>query len=265
MSDDQKKQAPPPATGPQPPLSAQPQKLPQPVKSPLISRRAFVIGAIGASTLLAFGAFATSSGFLRPLIPNPESENGVVEHTIIDWRILENNYQLALSNTPGGQALDPLDLVHQQLNPFASFFYWPYDATASPYYKDVVVRLPDKNPDGSPVSLTSQSNLLVLPPSSSPTGARFVAFNTTCVHLRCLVNPGYSSEYRLLCPCHGSQYRLVDGVPVAGPAFDLGLLPLPQVKLTLDSTGTRLVAVPFGTNADGSPILLNGEPGIGRS
>ncbi len=261
MYDDQKKQAPSSATSPQPSPLAQPQMLPQPVKNPLISRRTFIIGALGASALLTAGAFATSSGFLRPLIPNPESENGIIEHTIIDWRTLENNYQLALSNTLAGQALDPLDLVHQQLNPFASFFYWPYDAMASPYYKDVVVRLPDKNPDGSLVSLTSQSDLFTIP--SSPTGARFVAFNTTCVHLRCLVNPGYTSEYRLLCPCHGSQYRLVDGVPVAGPAFDLGLLPLPQVKLTL--VGTKLVAVPFGENADGSPILLNGEPGIGRS
>ncbi len=258
MSDDQKK-VPSPISSPQPPASAQPQKLPQPMKNPLISRRTFVIGALGASTLLAFGAFATSSGFLRPLIPSPESENGVVEHTIIDWQTLESNYQLAIKNTPPGQALDPLDLAHGQLNPFASFFYWPFDATASPYYKDVVVRLPDKNPDGSPVSLTSASQVF------TAGGARFVAFNTTCVHLRCLVNPGYTSEYRLLCPCHGSQYRLVDGVPVAGPAYDLGLLPLPQVKLTLDSTGTKLVAVPFGKNADGSPILLNGEPGIGRS
>jgi nitrite reductase/ring-hydroxylating ferredoxin subunit len=194
------------------------------------------------------------------LIPNPESENGVVEHTIIDWQPLENNYQLAVKDTARGQPLDPLDLLHGQLNPFASFFYWPYDASASPYYKDVVVRLPDNNPDGSAVSLMSGSDVF-----TTPSGARFVAYNTTCVHLRCLVNPGYTSEYRLLCPCHGSQYRLVDGVPVAGPAFDLGLLPLPQVKLRLDSTGTKLVAVPFGKNPDGSPILLNGEPGIGRS
>ena len=263
MSDDQKKQPPQPAGIPQTPPTSQPQKLPQPAKNPLISRRAFLLGAVGASTLLAFGAFATSNGFLRPLIPNPESENGVVEHTIIDWQTLESNYQLAVKNTLPGQALDPLDLGHGQLNPFASFFYWPYDATASPYYKDVVVRLPDKNPDGSAIPLPSGS--IVLSPPNSATGARFVAYNTTCVHLRCLVNPGYTSEYRLLCPCHGSQYRLVDGVPVAGPAFDLGLLPLPQIKLTLDSTGTKLVAVPFGKNPDGSPMLLNGEPGIGRS
>ncbi len=210
--------------------------------------------------MLAFGAFATSSGFLGPLIPSPESENGVPQHTIIDWRTLENNYKLAVSNTAPGQSLDPLDLLHGQLNPFASFFYWPYDSSASPYYKDVVVRLPDKNPDGSAVSLTSGSDVL-----TTSGGARFVAYNTTCVHLSCLVNPGYTSEYRLLCPCHGSQYRLTDGVPVAGPAFDLGLLPLPQVKLGLDPTGTKLVAVPFGKNPDGSPILLNGVPRIGRS
>ncbi len=258
MSDEQKKQVPPPAP---PPVSvSQPQKLPQPVKNPLISRRAFIVAALGASALLTAGAFATSGGFLGPLIPNPESENGIIQYTIADWRTLDNNYRLAVAAQATGQALDPLDTLHQQLNPFASFFYWPYDSSASPYYKDVVVRLPDKNPDGSPLSLTSESNVL-----TTSNGARFVAYNTTCVHLRCLVNPGYTNEYRLLCPCHGSQYRLVDGVPVAGPAYDLGLKPLPQIKMTLDSTGTRLVAVPFGKNPDGTFILLNGEPGIGRT
>jgi Rieske Fe-S protein len=82
------------------------------------------------------------------------------------------------------------------------------------------------------------------------------AFNVTCVHLRCLVNPGYdtaSGEFRLQCPCHGSQYRLTDGVPVAGPAYDLGLNPLPDVQLSVDVNGK--------ISAIGN---LNGEPGIGR-
>ncbi len=130
---------------------------------------------------------------------------------------------------------------------YSQFFYWPYDSSASPYYKNIVVRIPkDLNP-------TSQSNF-----TTAPNGARFAAYNTTCVHLRCLVNPGYagnppSGEFRLQCPCHGSQYRLTDGVPVAGPAFDLGLNPLPQIQLTTDSAGNiRATAI-------------NGTVGIGRT
>src|SRR5437867_724659 len=65
---------------------------------------------------------------------------------------------------------------------------------------------------------------------------------------------GKVGEFQLQCPCHGSQYRLVDGVPVAGPAYDLGLNPLPEVQLSVDANG-KISAV--GT--------LIGEPGIGRT
>jgi hypothetical protein len=47
---------------------------------------------------------------------------------------------------------------------------------------------------------------------------------------------------------------LKDGVPVAGPAYDLGLNPLPQVQLSVDATG-KISAVG----------KLIGEPGIGRT
>ncbi|HEX4919664.1 MAG TPA: Rieske 2Fe-2S domain-containing protein, partial [Candidatus Bathyarchaeia archaeon] len=115
----------------------------------------------------------------------------------------------------------------------------------SPYYKNVIARLPDP---------------LVNPfYQNDPILSHVVAFNLTCVHLRCIVNPGYagtsgSGEFRLQCPCHGSQYRLLDAVPVAGPAYDLGLLPLPRVELKADPVTGNITA----TNLDGTP-------GIGRS
>jgi Rieske Fe-S protein len=187
-------------------------------------------------------------------------ENSVPQHTITDWTTLDNNYKNQVALHPG-QPLDPIDAINNGKNAFASFFYWPYDSSTSPYYKDVLVRLPDTNPDGSPLLATPDSKIF-----TAPNGARFVAFNTTCVHLRCLVNPGnpVANEYRLLCPCHGSQYRLVDGIPVAGPAYDLGLKPLPQVNLDFSKGNNTVVAVIWGRNPDGSPIFLNGVPGIGR-
>src|SRR6266571_161897 len=218
MAEDQKKTSPTQAASlPQtpPPAQTQPQKA-SPAKGPVISRRAFLIGAIGASTLLTLASVGSSGEILGPLIPTPE------QPTVIGSAAdLESKYQSAVS----AGTLDSA-FITTSTN-FSSFFYWPYDVSVSPYYKNIIVRLPDDKFLLQPTSETWNGQ----PYSSSPypvpgsaTGARFVAFNTTCVHLRCLVNPGYAeSQFRLQCPCHGSQYNLADAVPVRGPAFDLAL------------------------------------------
>ncbi len=240
MSDDEKKQSN-EASVPSPPASSaqrQQGNLPAPAKNPLISRRAFIAGALGASTLLAIGAFAPPSlpswNILNPLIPQREGPTQVTT-----WNDLNSKYQNAVTTTtPSTPNLyDPSN--------YSEFFYFPYPVTDSPYYKNVISRLPD------PLVNPYYANDDVL--------KHVVAFNLTCVHLRCIVNPGYagthgSGEFRLQCPCHGSQYRLADAVPVAGPAYDLGLLPLPRVKLSYDSTTGNITATD-----------LDGDAGIGRT
>ncbi|TMI20007.1 Rieske (2Fe-2S) protein [Candidatus Bathyarchaeota archaeon] len=229
--------SPPPST--QPAASQPPNPAPL-AKSPLISRRRFLQGALAASAVLAAASVGASGQILGPLIP-PRLPSQTLIGT--DTTTLESGYD-------GAVAAGTLytDLLSGKVPSWTHFFYWPFDSTVSPYYKNVVCRLPD------PVQLTSMSNAF-----TAPDGTKFVAYNVTCVHLRCLVNPGYAGpaeagEFRLQCPCHGSQYRISDGVPVAGPAFDLGLLPLPQITLGVDSTGKQLVA-----------IAINGEPGVGRT
>src|SRR2546425_1227333 len=220
--------SPPPSTQP---AASQPPN-PAPIaKSPLISRRRFLQGALAASAVLAAASVGASGQILGPLIPS-----SATSQEIISWTQLDNQYQQVKSKPSEFQPIN-----------YSEFFYYPYDSSVSPYYKNVIARLPDPlvNPDPSY--------------SSDPILKHVVAFNVTCVHLRCLVNPGYagnpgSGEFRLQCPCHGSQYRLVDGVPVAGPAFDLGLNPLPEVQLSVDANG-KISA--FGK--------LIGEPGIGRT
>ncbi|TMI60260.1 Rieske (2Fe-2S) protein [Candidatus Bathyarchaeota archaeon] len=197
------------------------------IKNPLISRRRFLQGAVAASVVLAAASVGASGQILGPLIPSSSTSE-----EIIDWTTLDNRYKDVKGKVGEFQPIN-----------YSEFFYYPYDSSVSPYYKNVIARLPDGlvNP---------------LHPSEEPL-KHVVAFNVTCVHLRCLVNPGYdtaSGEFRLQCPCHGSQYRLVDGVPVAGPAYDLGLNPLPEVQLSVDANG-KISAV--GT--------LIGEPGIGRT
>jgi len=177
----------------------------------------------------------------------PPSEDTVTAGNAVT---LELQYQNALaSKNPSNDLYAPGN--------YSDFFYFPFPISASPYYKDVIVRLPD------PVSLTSESQVLTVPQTINGTlyNSKFVAYNTTCVHLQCLVNPGYdpvSGEFRLQCPCHGSQYRLSDGVPVAGPAFDLGLKPLPQITIKYDPVSGNIVA----TNGQNG---INGVPGVGRT
>ena len=212
-------------TTPPPPAQTTPVST-VPAKPPLLSRRRFLQGAVAASVVLAAASVGASGQILGPLVP--------IAHTsqeIIDWQTLENQYQ----NVKNGQGL------YQPAN-YSDTFYYPYDSSVSPYYKNIIARLPD----------AAGTNPLY---KSDPVLSRFAAFNVTCVHLRCLVNPGYEDgEFRLICPCHGSEYRLIDGVPVKGPAHDLGLNPLPTVQLQVDSSG-KISAVG----------QLNGVPGIGRT
>ncbi len=240
---DEKKPTPQPSTTPSP--SAKPPAVPpQPAKqaptakTPAISRRAFVVGALGASTLLAIGAFAPPSmpswNILNPIAPTKGPT------PVFSWKALDQKYQSAVS---AGNLYSPSD--------YSEFFYFPYPVTESPYYKNVIIRLP--GPPDVP-------NQLVNPfYPNDPILSKVAAFNLTCVHLRCIVNPGYagnpsSGEFRLQCPCHGSQYRLIDAVPVAGPAYDLGLLPLPRVKLSYDSATGNITATD-----------LDGTAGVGRT
>ena len=224
MSTGEKKpQTPPSQTPPQqPPPQPAIQTLPKPVKNPLVSRRTFLKAAIGASVVLAGASMATSGQFLLPNVPDPTATP-----------IIGNAQDL--ENTLGATGTG------------AKFFSWPWDASVSAYYRNVIVRLPDKY-------IADKSNLI----------SHFASFNTTCVHLQCLVNykgPPETEDWRLACPCHGSQYRMPDAVPVAGPAFYLGLNPLPEVKLAIDSKG-NLIATPYDPQHG---KYFNGEVGFGRT
>src|SRR5216117_3846607 len=151
----------------------QPSTASVPAKGPLISRRVFLVGALGASALLTVASVAGSGGILGPLFPPKEPPTVIAKATD-----LESKYQAAVSSNDVYTALgDPSNTKEY----FSQFFYWPYTISDSPYYKNIVVRLPD---DNLGVQLTDRSTVY-----TAPTGGRFVAYNTTCVHLQCLVIP----------------------------------------------------------------------------
>src|SRR6266571_4799374 len=177
--------SPPPATTPSPKPAQQSATPAKQDKTLMLSRRTFLKAAVGASVVLAGASMATSGQILSPLVPAAKGRQLITSATD-----LETQY----SGVKGKTGPDGLPLQATM------FFYWPYDPSVSPYYKNILVRLPDE----------------LLDPSiqgSTPNLAHYEAWNLTCVHLRCIVNPGYdqaTQQYRLQCPCHGSQYRYAE-------------------------------------------------------
>ena len=46
----------------------------------------------------------------------------------------------------------------------------------------------------------------------------FYAFGDTCTHLQCSLAEGDLEETTVTCPCHGSQFDVVSGQVLRGPA-----------------------------------------------
>jgi Rieske Fe-S protein len=65
---------------------------------------------------------------------------------------------------------------------------------------------------------------------------RFVAFNSVCTHLSCVIElPNNDTS---VCPCHGAIFSVVDGTVLGGPAPR----PLPAIKLEIDQVSGDIYA-----------------------
>ncbi|MDE1858445.1 MAG: Rieske 2Fe-2S domain-containing protein [Thaumarchaeota archaeon] len=93
----------------------------------------------------------------------------------------------------------------------------------------------------------------------------FVAFSKVCVHLWC--SPNYDPEKSTnpvdesyQCPCHGSIYRLPDGLSIAGPASTQPppTNAIPLLSLSTDASGDLYVEPPA------FDVSHNGVVGYGR-
>jgi Rieske Fe-S protein len=105
----------------------------------------------------------------------------------------------------------------------------------------------------------------------------FVAFSKVCVHLECSPNyvplqntnpgengyevgPGYTTHQQFECPCHGTTYRIPDGLAVEGPA---SVQPpptnaVPMLTLSADDQGYLWAEPPVWD------VYHNGKLGYGR-
>ncbi len=63
----------------------------------------------------------------------------------------------------------------------------------------------------------------------------FVVYSKVCTHAGCPVGLYRSSEHTLICPCHQSEFDVLDGArPISGPAARA----LPQLPIRLEEDGT---------------------------
>jgi ubiquinol-cytochrome c reductase iron-sulfur subunit len=97
-------------------------------------------------------------------------------------------------------------------------------------------------PEGSPGDATAQAVLMRIQPGLlAPIKGRehwtpegLIAYSKICTHAGCPVGLYQAQSHELLCPCHQSNFDVLNGAqPVFGPAAS----PLPQLPLTIDSDG----------------------------
>ena len=110
-----------------------------------------------------------------------------------------------------------------------------------------------------------------------PAASSFVAFSKVCVHFECSPNynpiqnvnptengyesgPGYTTHQNFECPCHGTTYRIPDGLAVDGPASRQPppTNAVPMLTLSADDQGYLWVEPPIWD------VYHNGKLGYGR-
>lgn len=71
--------------------------------------------------------------------------------------------------------------------------------------------------------------------SPVPTAEEFLALSKICTHAGCPVGLYRATQHTLICPCHQSEFDVLDGArPVNGPA----VRPLPRLPIRLEADGT---------------------------
>ena len=125
----------------------------------------------------------------------------------------------------------------------------------------------DPNQDAQNPDTFVKFQLIRLPGSlgSNKAAADFVALSKVCVHLWC--SPNYDPQHSTSptdetyqCPCHGSIYRVPDGLSIAGPASQQPppTNAIPMLTLSADSAGVLYVELPVWD------VDHNGVVGYGR-
>jgi rieske iron-sulfur protein len=237
----------PPTSPPAPPSKPAPQSS---------GRRTFVKALFAIGAVLSIIPFVPWGTFLSSTIKTGSATRYLYQQVVID----DNK---SLYGDAAGKQVNVNDLT--TFPPNASWVF-TYPTSGDP-------TVDADNPD------TFQKFALIRVPTelggNSKKATDFVAFSKVCVHLWC--SPNYNPEHSTSptdetyqCPCHGSTYRVPDGLAIAGPASTQAFPQnaIPMMTLQADSNGYLWVFYPNYDPATGSPVAdpieANGDIGYGR-
>lgn len=87
-------------------------------------------------------------------------------------------------------------------------------------------------------------------------GDQFYAVDAGCTHAGCVVPPYDNIEEAIICPCHGSTYK-IDGTLIGGKASSSLL----KMDISFDGVNMLTIKVPFlGYSVTGSVVQSDGTP-----
>jgi len=197
-------------------------------RSGLIKRR----GAIKGSLLLAGGGLGlvATVPIIGGMIKNPWAERAESALWVTLWRpvtLSDGSVRKVRLVQSDGTPISPADMEAGGM--ITVFPGVPGGAKAA----DSPALLFRLRPDTPVMVRTGQENFGY---------GDFYAYSKICTHVGCPASLYEQQTYRILCPCHQSQFDVTDGAkPVFGPATR----PLPQLPIELDADGFFVASSDF--------------------
>ena len=229
-----------PVVPPRPPAAQPPSAPPR-----ATTRRTFIRALVAVGAVLSIVPFVPWGDFLLSSVSTTGAYKR--QQAVLD---LNNSTNKNANGPVAGKVVNVNDLTN----------FPPNGAWLLTYPTSGDLTIDSQNPD-----TFQKFGLIRLPNGTTKTAADFVAFSKVCVHLWC--SPTYDPEHSTSstdetyqCPCHGSIYRVPDGLSVAGPA-SLQAFPtnaIPMLTLTAAANGDLYVEPPVFA------VAHNGVIGYGR-
>ncbi|MGE2817391.1 ubiquinol-cytochrome c reductase iron-sulfur subunit [Mycobacterium heidelbergense] len=197
------------------------------------------LGAFGLGTLVAFAGGLIKNPW-KPVVPTADGKKAVLWTS--GWTPRYHGETIYLARATGSHDSAPFVKMRpgdMDAGAMETVFPWRESdgdgTTAESHEKLTAIKLGVRNP----VMLirirpTDMSRVVKRQGQESFNFGEFFAFTKVCSHLGCPSSLYEQQSYRILCPCHQSQF---DALHFAKPIFGPAARALAQLPITIDTNG----------------------------
>lgn len=197
------------------------------------------LGAFGLGTLVAFAGGLIKNPW-KPVVPTADGKKAVLWTS--GWTPRYHGETIYLARATGSTDSAPFVKMRPEdmdAGAMETVFPWRESdgdgTTAESHEKLTTIKLGVRNP----VMLirirpTDMSRVVKRQGQESFNFGEFFAFTKVCSHLGCPSSLYEQQSYRILCPCHQSQF---DALHFAKPIFGPAARALAQLPITIDTNG----------------------------